>query len=87
MSSLYGELTGSAKTVATRRGHPNSGLSANIRGLTKGVYTSITAVCSDEMRTRPNPGDKHKYRMIVQTTGGSNNPMVLHEIYRVEWEE
>jgi len=87
MSSLYGELTGSAKTVATRRGHPNSGISAHIRGWTKGVYTSITAVCSDEMRTRPNPGDKHKYRMTVQVTAGSTNPMERHEVYSVEWEE
>ena len=87
MSVLYGELSGAGKTTATRRGRPNSGISAHIRGYERGVYTSINAVCTGEKRTRPNPGDKKKLRMTVNITGGSNNPLQSTVIHTEEWEE
>jgi hypothetical protein len=41
MSRFYGSLTGQAKTTATRRGGPSSGVEAHVRGWEIGVRTQV----------------------------------------------
>lgn len=41
MSRFYGDLTGQARTTATRRGSASSGVSAHIRGWGIGVRVNV----------------------------------------------
>lgn len=59
MSQFYGEMFGSAKTTATRRGHRTTGLRAHIRGWEVGVEIHV--------------GERDgKDTVSVWKTGGSN---------------
>lgn len=49
MSRLYGDLTGSAKTTATRRGSAASGVSSHVRGWNTGLRAA--AHVSDDVDT------------------------------------
>lgn len=61
MSRFYGDLTGQAKTKATRRGSLKSGVESHVRGWNVGVRVVIS--------------DEHgKDYIRVYKTGGSNNP-------------
>lgn len=44
MSRFYGDLTGQAKTTATRRGSATSGVSAHVRGWPLGIKVEAYAV-------------------------------------------
>ncbi len=60
MSRFYGDLSGQAKTVATRRGNTNSGVEAHVRGWDIGVRIEAE---SDRQ-------DRDTIRLTL--TGGSN---------------
>jgi len=62
MSRFYGTIKGQAKTDASRRGSPNSGLVAHIRGWDIGirVYCRVDKYGNDSIS--------------VFRTGGSNDP-------------
>ena len=74
MSRFYGSLTGSARTTATRRGTPSSGVSAHVRGWNFGVRVAVLDI----------DGEDH---IILTATGGSRGNMQesdLGEWRRVE---
>jgi hypothetical protein len=61
MARFYGTLTGQAKTSAKRRGSPNSGVTAHVRGRNIGVRVEVYA-------------DNGADVIRVYRTGGSNQP-------------
>ena len=71
MSQFYGEVRGSARTVATRRGNRSSGLSAHIRGWDVGVQIVCQVIDGVDV-------------IEVYRTGGSNDPRNLQLLARIE---
>jgi len=71
MSHFYGTIEGQAKTAATRRGSPRSGINAHIRGWNSGVY--ISAFVDNDGRDC----------FRVSVTGGSNGARKTCEILTV----
>lgn len=61
MSRFYGTLTGQARTIATRRGGPSSGISAHPRGWDVGVVVDGYV------------GDNDSDTFDVRISGGSND--------------
>jgi hypothetical protein len=61
MSRFYGSLTGSARTTATKRGTPSSGVSAHVRGWNIGGKVQVLE------------GADGRDMVMFRLTGGSNN--------------
>ncbi len=71
MSRFYGSLEGQAKTVATRRGGPSTGITAHPRGWNTGVRVSAYA-----------DGDTDVFS--VNVTGGSSGSRVDLNVLTIE---
>ena len=59
MARFYGEVSGQARTVATRRGSTGSGMWAHVRGWNVGAYVECATECGIDV-------------VRVWSTGGSN---------------
>jgi hypothetical protein len=71
MARFYGSIEGQAKTEATRRGSPSSGMRCHIRGWNVGIR-----VCLED--------HDGKDRLTVYKTGGSNGASLQELIATIE---
>lgn len=69
MSRFYGSINGSARTLATRRGTPQSGITGHIRGWNLGGEVSMYANDGSKAQTSDS--------VVMTLSGGSNGPSNL----------
>ena len=75
MSRFYGTLSGQAKTAATRRGGPGSGVCAHVRGWHVGIRADVAV------------DDEGRDVVRIYLTGGSSpaiSPLYLGKVTRKE---
>lgn len=80
MARFYGDLTGQAKTTATRRGSAKSGVRAHVRGWENGVRVEIAAKDVD--------GVEHDIISVYATSGsnGKGKDYLIAEFDGHGWE-